>query len=41
MEAIETMLRDGWIRGKTIPGEPLLRPEDIPRTPNVDWNRDA
>ncbi len=40
IEAIESMLKDGWIKGSYSPGQPLLRPEDIPRTPTVDWNRD-
>ncbi len=40
LEAIETMLRDGWVIGSYEPGQPLLGPEDIPRTTNVDWNRD-
>jgi flavin-dependent dehydrogenase len=41
LEALETMLRDGWVRGSLVDGERRLRPEDIPRSPNVDWNRDA
>jgi flavin-dependent dehydrogenase len=40
LEAIETMLKDGWVEGRYVKGQPLLRPEDIPRTPAVDWNRD-
>ncbi|MHB8635109.1 MAG: NAD(P)/FAD-dependent oxidoreductase [Fimbriimonadaceae bacterium] len=40
LEAIETMLRDGWVEGSYDPTQPLLRQEDIPRTTNVDWNRD-
>jgi len=40
LEAVETMLRDGWVVGLYDPSQPLLRQEDIPRTPNVDWNRD-
>ena len=40
-EALESMLKDGWIIGEYDSSRPLLKPEDIPRTPNVDWNRDA
>lgn len=40
LEAIETMLRDGWIEGAHDPTQPLLTQNDIPRTTNIDWNRD-
>src|SRR5579871_633345 len=40
LEAIETMLKEGWVKGSTQPGQPLLRPQDIPRTTNIDWNHD-
>jgi flavin-dependent dehydrogenase len=40
LEAIESMLRDGWAVGSLDPSKPCLKPEDIPRTPNVAWNRD-
>jgi flavin-dependent dehydrogenase len=41
IEALETMLSDGWIIGSYDKTQPLLRPQDIPRTTNVDWNRDS
>ncbi|AIE85810.1 NAD(P)/FAD-dependent oxidoreductase [Fimbriimonas ginsengisoli] len=41
LEALEVLLKDGWISGVYSPDQPLLRPEDIPRTPNIDWNRDT
>jgi len=41
LEALEVMLKDGWISGSYDPTKPLLRPEDIPRTPNIDWNKDT
>jgi flavin-dependent dehydrogenase len=41
IEAFEVLLKDGWITGMYSPDEPLLRSEDIPRTPNVDWNKDT
>ena len=41
LEALEVMLKDGWISGIYDPTKPLLRPEDIPRTPNIDWNKDT
>jgi flavin-dependent dehydrogenase len=40
MEALESMLRDGWVTGTYDPTQPLLKPEDIPRRPNIDWNKD-
>jgi flavin-dependent dehydrogenase len=40
LEAIESMLRGGWVIGSYDNRKPLLKPEDIPRTPNVGWNRD-
>jgi flavin-dependent dehydrogenase len=41
LEALESMLKDGWVKGTVSPELPLLRTEDIPRTAAVDWNRDA
>jgi hypothetical protein len=41
LEALEAMLKDGWISGSYRSDQPLLRPEDIPRTPGIDWNCDA
>ncbi len=41
IEALEVMLKDGWILGTYDPTKPLLGPGDIPRTPNIDWNRDT
>jgi len=40
LEAVESMLRDGWVDGSLVPGEPTLTQQDIPRTPNIDWNKD-
>lgn len=40
LEAMEVMLKDGWITGKNDPNKPLLQSHDIPRTPNIDWNKD-
>lgn len=40
IEALEVMLKEGWITGSYDPTKPLLRLEDIPRTPNIDWNKD-
>ncbi len=40
LEAFEVMLKDGWITGTYDKSQPLLRSEDIPRTPNIDWNKD-
>jgi hypothetical protein len=40
LEALEMMLKDGWVTGSFDPSKPLLRPEDIPRTPAIDWNHD-
>lgn len=40
-EALESMLKSKWIIGSYDKSQPLLRAEDIPRTPTVDWNKDA
>ena len=40
LEAIETMMREGWVKGSLEPGQRLLKSEDIPRTTNIDWNHD-
>jgi len=40
LEALEVLMKEGWVTGKKVDGEPLLRPSDIPRTPNIDWNKD-
>jgi hypothetical protein len=40
LEALEMMLKDGWVTGSYDANKPLLRSEDIPRTPAIDWNRD-
>ena len=40
LEALETMVREGWVKGSIEKGQPLLRPQDIPRTSNIDWNHD-
>lgn len=40
LEALENMLQDGWAVGSLRKDKPLLTPADIPRTPNIDWNRD-
>ncbi|MBX3111031.1 MAG: tryptophan 7-halogenase, partial [Fimbriimonadaceae bacterium] len=40
MEALEVLLKEGWVIGRRVASEPLLTPQDIPRTPNIDWNRD-
>jgi flavin-dependent dehydrogenase len=40
LEALESMLRDGWVVGSLDQSQPTLTSSDIPRTPNIDWNRD-
>ena len=40
LEALEVLLKDGWVTGHYSSDQPLLRASDIPRTPNIDWNRD-
>jgi flavin-dependent dehydrogenase len=41
LEALESMVRDGWVDGSYDATEPLLSAKDIPRTTNIDWNKDA
>ena len=41
LEALEVMLKDGWVTGTYSIDQPLLRPQDIPRTPSIDWNHDV
>ncbi len=41
LEALEVLLKDGWISGYYSSDQPLLRSSDIPRTPNIDWNKDT
>ena len=41
LEALEVMVKDGWVTGRYDPNHPLLRPQDIPRTPSIDWNKDT
>ena len=41
LEALEVMVKDGWVTGTYDPRFPLLRPQDIPRTPSIDWNKDT
>lgn len=40
LEALEVLLKEGWVRGRKRDDEPLLKSSDIPRTPNIDWNKD-
>lgn len=40
LEALEMMLKDGWVTGSYDSAKPLLRAQDIPRTPAIDWNHD-
>ncbi|HWD40729.1 MAG TPA: NAD(P)/FAD-dependent oxidoreductase [Fimbriimonas sp.] len=40
LEALENMVHDGWVDASYRKDKPLLSLSDIPRTPNVDWNRD-
>jgi flavin-dependent dehydrogenase len=41
IEALEILLKDGWITGSYDSSQPLLRPQDIPKTPSIDWNHDT
>ncbi|MBS1708528.1 MAG: FAD-dependent oxidoreductase [Armatimonadetes bacterium] len=40
LESLEVLLKEGWVTGSVDKSAPLLKPEDIPRTPNIDWNKD-
>jgi hypothetical protein len=41
LEALESMVRDGWAMGSYDRSKPLISAKDIPRTTNIDWNKDA
>jgi flavin-dependent dehydrogenase len=41
LEALESMVRDGWAKGDYDRSQPLISAKDIPRTTNIDWNKDA
>jgi hypothetical protein len=40
LEALENMVQEGWAEASYRKDKPLLSLHDIPRTPNIDWNRD-